>query len=45
MYICVSSTEMFESDYSLESKDSYDLTFRNWMEEIYLKIQDFLKEE
>ena len=45
MDFCYSYSEVFESDISAEKFDSYDLEFRNSMEKIYLKIQNFLNEE
>jgi len=45
MDFCYSYSEVFESDLPQETRDSYDLKFRNSMEKIYLKIQKFLNEE
>ena len=45
MDFCYSYSEVFESYLPGEKIDSYDLEFRNSMEKIYLKIQNFLKEE
>jgi len=45
MDFCYSYSEVFESDISVEKFDLYDLEFRNSMQKIYLKIQNFLKEE
>ena len=43
MDFCYSYSEVFESYVPGEKIDSYDLEFRNSMEKIYLKIQNFLK--
>ncbi len=45
MDFCYSYSEVFESDIFVEKFDSYDLEFRNSMQQIYLKIQNFLNEE
>ena len=45
MNICFSYAAVFESDFPKETMDSYDLEFRNSMENIYLKIQNFFIEE
>lgn len=45
MDFCYSYSEVFESYLPGEKIDSYDLEFRNSMEKIYLKIQNFLNEE
>jgi len=45
MDFCYSYCEIVESDVILEKRNSYDLEFRNSMEKIYLKIQNFLNEE
>ena len=42
MDFCYSYSEVFESDISVEKFDSYDLEFRNSMQKIYLKIQNFI---
>ena len=44
MDFCYSYTEVFESYLPREEMDLYDLEFRNSMEKIYLKIQNFLNE-
>lgn len=44
-HFCYSYSEVFELVLPQETRDSYDLEFRNSMEEIYFKIQKFLNEE
>lgn len=45
MNLCYSYSEVFESYFPKEQMDSYELEFRNSIEEIYLKIQKFLNED
>ena len=45
MDYCMSYADLFESNLTKEETDSYQLEFRNSMEEIYLKIQKFLNED
>ena len=45
MDFCYSYSEVFESDISVEKFDRYDWEFRNSMQKIYLRIQNFLNEE
>ena len=42
---CYSHFEVFESDIPREKFDSYELEFRNSIEKVYFKIQNFLNEE
>ena len=42
MDLCYSYSEVFESDLPAEKINSYALKFRNFMENIYLRIQKFL---
>ena len=45
LYICYSHSEVFESYNPTEKFDSYELEFRNSIEKVYFKIQNFLNEE
>jgi len=45
MDFCYSYSEVFELYVPREKSNSYDLEFRNSIEKIYLKIQNFLSEE
>ena len=42
---CCSYSEIFELDLPQETRDSYELKFRNFMEKIHFKIQKILNEE
>lgn len=42
---CYSYSEVFELDLPQETRDSYELKFRNFMEKIYFKIQKVLNEK
>ena len=42
---CYSYSEIFELDLPQETRDSYELEFRNFMEKIHFKIQKVLNKE
>ena len=42
---CYSYSEVFELDLPQERRNSYELDFRNFMDEIHLKIKKILNEE
>ena len=42
---CYSYSEVFELDLPQETRDSYELEFRNFMEKIHFKIQKVLNKE